>query len=147
MEEKILFWQFSFVISFIPARDYLFSNLPSPAVLWIVNVRERKPTQKKKVSLLLTVNIFHTLFLLLTLNRQTFTWFILKRQTFLKIRSGNKIYSQIAFELIPSQRYGWISEKFLRRKLLQTLVVARKMQLTVKMTCCVYICLFTDFSC
>ena len=25
MEEKILFWEFSFVISFVPARNYLFN--------------------------------------------------------------------------------------------------------------------------
>ena len=40
------------------------------------------------VSLLLTVNIFYTLFYLLTLNRQTFAGFILKRQTPLKTTLG-----------------------------------------------------------
>ena len=63
------------------------------------------------------------------------------------ILSVNKIYWQIAFELIPSQPYGRISEKFLRRSLLQTLILVKKMQLTFKMTCCMHICLFIDFAC
>ena len=40
------------------------------------------------MSLLLTMNIFHTFFLLLTLNRETFVGFILKGQTLFKTRSG-----------------------------------------------------------
>ena len=40
------------------------------------------------VSLLLTINIFQTLVKLLIVKRQTFTRFILKRQIFLKTRSG-----------------------------------------------------------
>ena len=75
------------------------------------------------VSLLLTVNIFQTSFKLLSLTRETLVWFILKRLSLLKTASGilcvccnilsvNKICQQIAFELIPSKQYKWISEKF-----------------------------------
>ena len=93
------------------------------------------------VSWFLTVNIFQTSFWLLTLNRQTLSWFILKRQSLLKTRSGtlccdilsvNIIYKQIAFELIRSKPFRWISEKFLRRSLFQMLILAKKMQLTFK---------------
>ena len=77
------------------------------------------------VSLLLTVNIFQTSFKLLSLNRETLVWFILKRLSLWRqhrvyyalccnILSVNKICQQIAFELIPSKQYKWISEKFLR---------------------------------
>ena len=67
------------------------------------------------------------MFWLLTFNKQTFAGFALKKSTLLKTRSGIsrvllkyiKIYQQTAFELILSQPYGWISEKFLRRSLLQ----------------------------
>ena len=98
MEENILFWEFLFVISFIPARNYLFkvSNLSTRircescsilrmSMLMIFNINNVNGIVL--VSLLLTVNIFQILFSLLTLKRQTFAWFIMKRETFLMTRS------------------------------------------------------------
>ena len=49
------------------------------------------------------------------------------------ILNVNKIYKQIEFELIPSKSFRWISKKFLWN-LLQMLILAKKMQLTFKMT-------------
>ena len=97
------------------------------------------------IPLLLTVNILQTLFYLLTLNKQTFAGFILKIKTLLKTRSGipcvillcfkcELILLPITFELISSQPYKRISQKFLPRSLLQTLIQAKKMLLIFKMT-------------
>ena len=99
MEEKILFWEFLFVISFVPARNYLFkvSNLSTRircesclilrmSILMINNINNVSGVIL--VSLLLTVNIFQTLLWLLNLNKPMFAGFILKRQTLLKTRSG-----------------------------------------------------------
>ena len=99
MEKKILFWEFLCVISFVPARNYQFkiSNLSTRircescstlgmSMLTIFKIND--VISAVVVSLLLTVDIFQTLFLLLTLKRQTFAWFILKRQTLLKTRPG-----------------------------------------------------------
>ena len=134
MEENILFWEFLLVISFVPARNDLFkvSNL---------STRIRCESSSKLRMSMLTM----------------LTWFILKRQIFLKARSGISyvIYYFVheqnllkkVFELIPSNPYGLISEKFLRRSLLQTLMLAKKMQLSFEMACCMYIGLFTDFAC
>ena len=56
-----------------------------------------------------------------------------------------KIYQQITFETGPSKPYEWISETFLRRSFLQTLILAKKMRLTFKMTCCLFIFLSAAF--
>ena len=40
---------------------------------------------------------------------------------------------------IPSQAYVWISEKFSWSILYQTLILAKKMRLTFKMTCCTFV--------
>ena len=162
MEKKKIFGVF--VCDIVPVRNYLFkvsnlsiritcesSSMLRMSILTIFNINDVSGVVL--VSLLLTVNIFQTFFLLLTLNWQTFDWFISKRQTYLKTRSGISCFmyyfkcEQIAFELIPSQPYGWIREKFLRRSLLQNVILAKKMQLTFKMTCCMCNCLFTDFAC
>ena len=49
------------------------------------------------------------------------------------------LFKQIAFELISSQPHGWISEKYLRRSLLQTLILAKTMRLILKMTWCTFV--------
>ena len=98
MEENILFWEFLFVTSFVPARNYLFkvSNLSIKrscescsilrmSILTIFNINDVSCVAL--LSLFLTVTISQTLFYLLTLTRQTFALFILKRSTFLT-RSG-----------------------------------------------------------
>ena len=98
MEENILFWEFLFVTSFVPGRNYLFkvSNLSiriscesysilRMSMLTIFNINDVSGVAL--LSLFLTVTISQTLFYLLTLNRQTFALFILKRSTFLT-RSG-----------------------------------------------------------
>ena len=95
---KKRFWEFLFVISFVPAKNYLFkvSNLRTRVmcesclilrmlILTIFNIKDVSGVFL--VSLLLTVNIFQTLFQLLTVNRQTFAWFISNRQTHLKTKS------------------------------------------------------------
>ena len=41
----------------------------------------------------------------------------------------------MAFEHMPLQSYGLISETFLQGSLLQTLTLGKKMRLTIKMTC------------
>ena len=87
------------LFSFFPARNYLFkvSNLSARircesysvlrmSMLTIFNIND--VNSFVLMSLMLTVHMYQTLFKLLTLNRQTFAWFILKRQTFLKTRSG-----------------------------------------------------------
>ena len=88
-----------FVISFVPARNYLFkvSNLRTRircascsvlrmSMLTIFNINDVNGVVM--VPLLSTVNIFQTFFLLLTWNRQTFSRFRFKKQTFLKTRSS-----------------------------------------------------------
>ena len=79
------------------------------------------------------------------MNRKTFAGFVLKDKHFW---IEDRVYHalQIAFELIPSQPYGWISEKFLRRSLLQTLILAKKMQLPFKTACCTFAFLKILFS-
>ena len=147
MEEKILFREFLFVISFVPVRNYLFkvSNLSTTIIkcescsvlrMWMLIIFSINDVNGVVlVSLLLTVNIFQTLLQLLTFNRQAFAWFILKRQTFLKTRSGitcvmyyseceQNLLTNSIWTYIPSQPYGWIGEKILRRSLLQTLILA-----------------------
>ena len=109
------------------------------------------------VSLLLTVNIFQTLFLLLLWTgkrllglywkcyhfwRQNRVYYAL----YCSILSVNKIYKRIAFELITSKPYRWISKKFLQRSLFQTLILAKKIGFTFNITYCMYIYLFTDFA-
>ena len=87
------------MISFVSAVNYLFKvgnlsirtrcescSILIMSVLTIFNIDDVNGVVV--VSLLLTVKIFQTLFYLLTLNRQTFAWFILKRQISLKTRSG-----------------------------------------------------------
>ena len=64
----------------------------------------------------------------------------------MRILNVNKVYKQIAFELLPSKTYLLISGEFLRRSLFQTLILAKKLQLIFKMICCMYIRLFTDFA-
>ena len=102
MEEMVLFQEFLFVTTlFVLARNYLFkfSNSRTKlrcesclilimSMLMIFNVNDVNGVVL--VSLLLTVNTFQNFALIveLTLNRQMFSWFILKRQTFLKARSG-----------------------------------------------------------
>ena len=164
MEEKSLFWEFLFVISFVSARNYLFkvnklsarircesSSILRTSMSTIFNINDVNGVVL--VSLLLILNIFQTIFQLLTLNRLTFACFILKRQTLLKTRSGvswvmyyfkcEQILLTNSIWTYTSKPYGWISEEFLRWNLLQTLILTKKMQLTYKMTCCMYICLFT----
>ena len=98
MEEKILFWAFLFVVSFVPGRNYSFkiSNLRTRircesgsmlrmSMLMIFSINDVSGVVL--MSLFLTVNIFQTLFYLLTLSRQGFAIFKLKRKTFLKTRS------------------------------------------------------------
>ena len=46
---------------------------------------------------------------------------------------------QIAFELIPAQAYGRISQKFWWRGLLKTMILAKKIRRTVKMTCYTFV--------
>ena len=46
---------------------------------------------------------------------------------------------QIAFEIMPTQPYGGISEKFWRRGLLKTMILAKKIRLTIKMTCYTFV--------
>ena len=121
MEKKKIFGVF--VCDIVPVRNYLFkvsnlsiritcesSSILRMSILTIFNINDVSGVVL--VSLLLTVNIFQTFFLLLTLNWQTFDWFISKRQTYLKTRSGISCFmyyfkcEQIAFELTPSQPYG-----------------------------------------
>ena len=47
----------------------------------------------------------------------------------------SNLVSKKAFEVIPSQHYGWISEKLLRRSLLQALILPKTMRRTFKLTC------------
>ena len=97
MEKKKIFGVF--VCDIVPVRNYLFkvsnlsirityesSSILRMSILTIFNINDVSGVVL--VSLLLTVNIFQTFFLLLTLNWQTFDWFISKRQTYLKTRSG-----------------------------------------------------------
>ena len=65
MEEKILLWEFLFVTSFVPARNYLFK---------VCNLNTRIRCESCSI---LRMSMLTML-----------TWFILKRQTFLKARSG-----------------------------------------------------------
>ena len=110
------------------------------------------------VSLLLTVNIFQTLFQLLTVNRQTLAWFISNRQTHLKTKSGiscltyylkceqifltNSIWTYTITTLWVNQ-WEIIAKEFTS----EHDSGKKKMQLLFKITCCMYICLFTDFAC
>ena len=110
------------------------------------------------VSLLLTVNIFQTLFQLLTVDRQTLAWFISNRQTHLKTKSGiscltyylkceqifltNSIWTYTITTLWVNQ-WEIIAKEFTS----EHDSGKKKMQLTFKITCCMYICLFTDFAC
>ena len=59
--------------------------------------------------------------------------------------SVKKVYEQIAFELISSQPYEWVSEKILQRNELQTLILAKidAAHIQNDLLC---ICLFTDFA-
>ena len=90
-KKRFLFQTALFVISFVPARNYLFkvSNLRTRityesslilrmSMLKIFNVNDVSGVVL--VSLLLTVDIFQTFFKFLTLNRQKFAWFKLKIQ-------------------------------------------------------------------
>ena len=73
MEEKILLWEFLFVISFVPVMNYLFkvsnlntrircesSSILRTPMLTIFNINDVNSVVL--VSLLLTVNMFQTLF-------------------------------------------------------------------------------------
>ena len=57
----------------------------------------------------------------------------------LSILTVNKICQKIAFELISSQPYGYISEKVLRRSLLSSFFLAANMRLKFKMACCTFV--------
>ena len=94
------------------------------------------------VSLLLTVNIFQTFFLLLTLNKQTFAWLILIRQIFLKTRSGisyvmyyfkcekNLLTISIwTYTITTIWVYQW---EIFAKEFTLTLIFAKNMQLTFK---------------
>ena len=48
-------------------------------------------------------------------------------------------FINIASEILSSQPHGWISEKFLGKSLLQALILAKKMRLIFKMTCCAFV--------
>ena len=94
------------------------------------------------VSLLLTVNIFQTFFLLLTLNKQTFAWLILIRQIFLKTRSGISYvmyYFKCAKNLLTISIWTytittiWVYQwEIFAKEFTLTLIFAKNMQLTFK---------------
>ena len=98
MEEKILFWEFLFVISFAPAWNYLFK----------VNNLSTKLFNMKNVNV-----------------------------------------NDIQYERCQWRRSNVfiVNCNYISNFLLQTLTLTKKMQLTFKMTCCMYMCLFTDFAC
>ena len=100
MEEKISFWEFLFVISFVPARNYLFkvsdlsrrircescSILRMP-MLTIFNIND--VIGVVLMSFLLTVNIYQTLFYLIVDFEQANVSLVhIEKATILKTRSG-----------------------------------------------------------
>ena len=152
MEINILFWEALFVISSVPARNYLFKVSNWSTRIRCENCsRLRMKTQERcqwhHFSVFI-VNCEHiSSFVLIFEFEQANVClvYIEKTNTFKsKIRyimhyvAVFLVWKKIS-QLIPSHLYCWISEKFLQRSLLQTLILAKKMPFPFKMTCCTFV--------
>ena len=147
MKEKILFWESLFVISSIQTKCYRLND--SNQSTWIrceSYSRSRMKTldwSQWRCSRTFTFNCDHISNIALIVGfeqARVCCVYIDKTNTFenknvmgyyCSILSAHKIYDHVN----PSQTYPWIREKLLRKSFLQTLILAKTIQVTFKITC------------
>ena len=124
MEEKILFWEVLFVISSVPTRNYLSKGSNwSTRMRWLrMKTLERCQWCRSSVYFVncKQANVFE---------QANVLWVHIKKKHFWR---QDQVYHALCCinlcvtEIIPWQSYGWVSENFLQRSLLQTLILAKR---------------------
>ena len=147
MEINILFWEALFVISSVPARNYLFNEkqLKHKNKVWKLFKIKNETLERCQWhhSSVFIVNCEHisSFVLIFEFEQANICWVHIEKTNTFKNKIRYIMHYVVVFsvwkkisQLIPSHLYCWISEKFLQRSLLQTLILAKKMSLSFKMT-------------
>ena len=127
MGENILFSEALFVISSVPERNYLFKVSYSSTKIWCENCWGLNMKTKRRFSVFIKR--------LLGSNwKDKHFWRVYHGLCCSILKFINKLHLNLYLHNPTGE-----SEQFLRRSLLHTLILAKKMRLIFKMTCCTFV--------